>query len=156
MKEHSGKVCCCMCSFFIVFPFKVTTIVISVCNAKWLYNPFFFLSLCCSGVVIIFWCKSLGKQCSDDVVLQGSVNTSLETLQLLASGSTNLSNLKKQQKSSLVDSEEKDSKATLSHQVRQENWRLEGRYGGTVHHLSITLSLCVWCNNTSAVPCGAL
>lgn len=66
------------------------------------------------------------KQCSDHVVLQGSVNTSLETLQLLASGSTNLSKLKKQQKSSLLDSEEKDSKATLSHQVRQVKWRHKG------------------------------
>ncbi|XP_050715478.1 uncharacterized protein LOC126998114 isoform X3 [Eriocheir sinensis] len=53
---------------------------------------------------------------------QGSVNTSLETLQLLASGSTNLSKLKKQQKSSLLDSEEKDSKATLSHQMRFLAW----------------------------------
>lgn len=67
------------------------------------------------------------EQCSDHVVLQGSVNTSLETLQLLASGSTNLSKLKKQQKSSLLDSEEKDSKATLSHQVRQEKWRHKGK-----------------------------
>lgn len=66
------------------------------------------------------------KQCSDHVVLQGSVNTSLETLQLLASGSTNLSKLKKQQKSSLLDSEEKDSKATLSHQVRPVKWRHKG------------------------------
>lgn len=70
------------------------------------------------------------KQCSDRVVLQGSVNTSLETLQLLASGSTNLSKLKKLQKGSLVDSEEKDSKATLSHQVRQEKWRPKGKLGG--------------------------
>lgn len=73
--------------------------------------------------MIIFLVLRVAKQCSDHVVLQGSVNTSLETLQLLASGSTNLSKLKKQQKSSLVDSEEKDSKATLSHQVRQEKWR---------------------------------
>ncbi|XP_071519036.1 uncharacterized protein [Panulirus ornatus] len=53
---------------------------------------------------------------------QGAVNTSLETLQLLASGSTNLSKLKKQQKGSLVDSEEKDSQATLSHQMRLLAW----------------------------------
>lgn len=76
------------------------------------------------------------------MVLQGSVNTSLETLQLLASGSTNLSKLKKQQKSSLVDSEEKDSKATLSHQVRQENLRHKWKYGGTpFFHNSV--SMCV-------------
>ncbi|KAK3887418.1 hypothetical protein Pcinc_008477 [Petrolisthes cinctipes] len=57
------------------------------------------------------------QRCSDRMVLQGSVNTSLETLQLLASGSTNLSKLKKQPKGSLVDSEEKDSQSALSHQV---------------------------------------
>ncbi|XP_063881967.1 uncharacterized protein LOC135112036 isoform X3 [Scylla paramamosain] len=58
---------------------------------------------------------------------QGSVNTSLETLQLLASGSTNLSKLKKQQKSSLVDPEEKDSKATLSHQVSVSSTGADGK-----------------------------
>lgn len=83
------------------------------------------LSICCR-LVIMFLVLRVVKQCSDHVVLQGSVNTSLETLQLLASGSTNLSKLKKQQKSSLLDSEEKDSKATLSHQVRQVKWRHKG------------------------------
>lgn len=59
-------------------------------------------------------------RCNDSMVLQGAVNTSLETLQLLASGSTNISRLKKQQQEQGGSdaSEEKDRQDTVSHQVR--------------------------------------
>ncbi|XP_042232612.1 uncharacterized protein LOC121873259 isoform X1 [Homarus americanus] len=68
---------------------------------------------------------------------QGAVNTSLETLQLLASGSTNLSKLKKQQKGSVVDSEEKDSQATLTHQMRLLAW-LNILAGGAEEQVSVS------------------
>ncbi|XP_037800408.1 uncharacterized protein LOC119595111 isoform X4 [Penaeus monodon] len=55
---------------------------------------------------------------------QGAVNTSLETLQLLASGSTNISRLKKQQqeKGGSDASEETDRQDTVSHQMRLIAW----------------------------------
>lgn len=56
------------------------------------------------------------RQSNAAPVLQGSVNTSLETLHQLASGSTDLCKLKKQLKVSVANSE--DSQAALTHQVR--------------------------------------
>ncbi|XP_042885912.1 uncharacterized protein LOC122262059 isoform X2 [Penaeus japonicus] len=60
---------------------------------------------------------------------QGAVNTSLETLQLLASGSTNISRLKKQQqeKGGSDASEEKDRQDTVSHQVSVSSTGEDGR-----------------------------
>nr|XP_045616130.1 uncharacterized protein LOC123769175 isoform X3 [Procambarus clarkii] len=68
---------------------------------------------------------------------QGAVNTSLETLQLLASGSTNLSKLKKQQKGSIVEPEDKESQATLSHQMRLLVW-LNLLAGGADEQVSVS------------------
>ncbi|XP_053634782.2 uncharacterized protein [Cherax quadricarinatus] len=68
---------------------------------------------------------------------QGAVNTSLETLQLLASGSTNLSKLKKQQKGSIVEPDNKESQATLSHQMRLLVW-LNLLAGGADEQVSVS------------------
>ncbi|XP_068235428.1 uncharacterized protein [Palaemon carinicauda] len=68
---------------------------------------------------------------------QGAVNTSLETLQLLASGSTNLSRLKKLQKDCVVRAEEKESQNPNSHQMRLLAW-LRLLAAGAQHKVSVS------------------